>query len=274
MKRPIGNTVHLDDYQEIMEGVSAVKKAADFLRQRGVRTDLPHEHRLWEYGTGVQILLDHYKEKLPEIDVIDVGSGYSAFGPALAFFYNTQVVECEPDPICRDARMTCNVVLKQLGKKEIITTADDAMHLPDRKFDAVMCISVIEHVAVHEEMQVWEELGKRVKDGGILYVTVDCVPRKDGRYAYDNLRTQNFTLDDLKPRVAKLEEMGFATLGKPNWMYNGDAVFDYTFFRIGLVKNGASGTTFDMGGTVRDSGVRQESGDKPADAPVRSRWKR
>jgi SAM-dependent methyltransferase len=246
MTRTLVNALHPDDYSEIVEGVQAVQNAVQFLHHRGVRIEIPHTHRWWEYGTAVQLLLTHYKEDLPQIEVLDVGAGWGAVGPTLSLFYGTKVTECEPDLQCRQSRTRCNDILREQGKPEIDVTSRDILCLPDHKYDAVFCISVIEHLAPATEAACWRELVSRLKPNGLLFITMDCVPDPRKQYAFDNLRCQNFT-------------MGMIPMGKPDYAYKGSFVFDYSFFRAGFVKNG-SHITNDVERTVRDSGVRAEPG--------------
>jgi hypothetical protein len=87
------------------------------------------------------------------------------------------------------------------------------------------------------ERPLWRALADRVKANGMLYITTDCVERKDGKYVFDNLRMQNFTVADLRERVEDLTSDGFTPMGVPDWRYHGPMVHDsYTFFRAGLLK--------------------------------------
>lgn len=236
--RPIGNTICKLDYPEITDGVAAADRATAYLRHKGVRIEIPTEHRMWEYGTAIQIALQHYQERMDRIEVLDVGAGWGVLGPALSFHYDTQVFECEPDPACRKDREKCNAVLKAHKRKGIVVSADDILHLPEMRFDVVCCVSVIEHLPPDVEKACWWELARRVKPGGLLYLTMDCVPLHGRSYQFDNLRQQNFTVDDIKPKVELLQSYGFSPLGKPEFCYNGAYVYDYTFYRLGMLNDG------------------------------------
>lgn len=237
MRRPIGNTVHPDDYTEIHEGVDAIKRATSYLQSRGVTIEIPHQHRYWEYGTAIQILLNSYQERMPDIDVLDIGAGWGAVGPALSLFYNTQVTECEPLEHCRASRQKCNKVLQELGKKPINVIDNDLFTLPKKQYDAVFCISVLEHVKKIDEPYAWTALAEKVKKGGVLYLTCDCMENPEQPHQYDNLRETNYKVQDMMFRLGVLQNLGFTTMGKPDFTYNGNLVFDYTFFRVGLFKS-------------------------------------
>lgn len=236
MRRPIGNTIHSDDFADIYEGINVIKSATRYFQSRGAIVEIPHVNRYWEYGTGIQILLDHYREKLPDIEVLDIGSGNGAIGPALSLHYNTKVTECEPLPVCRDNRKKCNDILRQANKKEMELLAGDLFHLPKKQYDVVLCISVLEHVTKLDEPYAWGALAERVKPGGILYITCDCMSEPEKPHMYDELRETNYCTKDLEFRISVLSNLGFATMGRPDYTYNGNQVFDYSFFRVGLLK--------------------------------------
>jgi len=111
-------------------------------------------------------------------------------------------------------------------------------NLPDSTFDAVFCISVLEHVEPVSERLAWSNLASRVGRGGLLFITTDCVEHKGRTYMWDQYRRQNFTLEMLKERVEGLTSHGdFTPMGQPDWEWKGPQVHDYTFFRVGLIKN-------------------------------------
>jgi SAM-dependent methyltransferase len=237
MTRPFVGTIVPEDYGEIVEGVQTVKRATKYFQDHSANIAIQHEHRFWEYGSAVQALLSMYGERMPELKVLDVGSGYGALGPTLALTYNTQVTECEPEAESRVSRRQVNQILRQANKNQINVGPENLDTLPDTEFDAVFCISVLEHVP--EEGKAWSQLAKRVKKNGLLFITTDCVPAKGKKYQLDFARNHNFTPLDLKERVEQVQTLGFATMGKPDYAWHGPQVFDYTFFRAGLIRLGA-----------------------------------
>lgn len=238
MKRPLVGTLHPSDYVDIHDGVIAAQKATEYLRSQGARIEIPTEHRWWEYGTAIQMMLDHYKERISDIDVLDVGSGWGAVGPALSLTYNTTVTEYEPGGGERHDRQRTIQILKNAGRKGINLHSFTLETMPAQDYDVVLCISVLEHTDPAKEKSFWLELGNRVRPNGLFYMTTDCVPEAGKAYTFDNLRTHNFVLDELKERVEMMIEHGFTPLGKPEYVYNGNYVHDFTFFRCGMIKNG------------------------------------
>lgn len=224
------------DYPLINDGVDFVQQTITNFTHNGCRIEIPHPHRLWEYGSAVQLALMYEKDfkSKGKIKVLNVGSGWDALGPALAL-KGMQVLECEPDAGCRKDREQVNATLiKQ--KYYPIELSDAGVHnLPDKLFDLVYCISVIEHCP--DEQNGWRRLAERVKYKGILFITTDVMPRPGKGFTFDHLRVTNYTIDMLRERVEMLEkDYGMQVIGEIDYQYNGSHVFDYSFFRVGLRK--------------------------------------
>lgn len=233
-KRPLVGTIHEDDWIEISVGVDLVKSTTQYLASRGVPVAVQCHYRYWEYGTVVQMIIDHYG-KPGLLDVLDVGAGFGALGPTLQMTYDLNMTEYEPDGSCFMQRERCNTVLKSHGKKGINLRQCDLMNMPEQDFDVVACVSVIEHVLVEHERQCWSNLTKCVRPNGLLFIDVDCVPDKTKKYESDQYRAQNFTIDDIKERIDILQQQGFEMIGEPDWNYNGSFLYgEYTFFRVGM----------------------------------------
>ena len=222
------------DYPIINRGVTFVKEKTEFFRSKGCRIEIPVEHRYWEYGSAVELAWRHRcKYPLQErTKVLNVGGGWDAVSPALAYDIVYDITDCEPDGICRNDRKKVNEVLVGLQRYPIYLLPNGLDNLPEEDYDLVYCISVLEHV--NNEIEQWKHLADRVGEGGTLFVTCDCVPTLGKGYTFDHMRKTNYTLDKLKERVEMIKEMGFNTLGEPDYNYNGDYVYDYTFFRAGF----------------------------------------
>jgi len=240
--RPYVGTILAEDYEFIRPGIKAVKDATIWFRTHGAHIDIQHEQRYWEYGSAVQAMMS-LPAKLNRMEVLDVGSGHGALGPTLALTWGHQVTECEPDPGALQSRVECNRILAQVGRDPITVIQQGIDNLPEREFDAVCCMSVLEHIA-GDTQEHWVELAKRVKKGGLLFVTVDCLQYENKVYHNDNLRNQKFTPEFMKTKVDWLMNQGFTPLGgEPDYRWNGAYVFDYTFMRIGMerIVNGDAG---------------------------------
>ena len=238
MKRTLVNTLHPDDYQDIKQGVEIAMHAVTELQKQGCPIIIPHTHRWWEYGTGIQMMLDHYKERMPDLAILDVGSGWSGFGPALNYTFNSHVIEYEPVAQYRNDREKTNMVLKGNGKRGLYIHSFGLENMPAQDYDVVCCISVLEHVPKHFEQQAWRELAARVRKGGLMYMTTDVVEDPTIPHVFDELRVMpNYTLPEMKQRVDMLvNECGMIALGKPDYKWNGNQVHDFTFFRAAFMK--------------------------------------
>lgn len=243
--RPMVGTIHEDDWAGIDQGVKIAQMATRELHAAGVRIVIPHEMRWWEYGSAIQLVLRwmaREKESVAKIrpmDILDIGSGWGVVGPALLLQFDRLIhmTEYEPDQMYWADRAMCNQYLERTGRAPINYHHFDLMAMPEQDYDAVFCISVLEHVpSPHPERECWAELAKRVRPGGVLFVDVDTVPvqKPKGGYVFDELRAHNFDIGELKDRVRILEDCGLVPIGQPDWNYNGSVVHDFTFFRIAM----------------------------------------
>lgn len=170
-----------------------------------------HRHRAWEYGLVLRALRDQ-----GAIDVLDVGGGGSNFAPAAAWV-GMQVTQVDPEdygPWVADQSLKIGKSIKYV-RNDFLTYDGD-------QFDAVVCISVLEHVP--DDFVFYRKLASHVKIGGLLALTVDFWP--DGaRKSPDHLRTYN------EDRLSALAQSvpGFETLGKLDYSNHGANVYSYTF---------------------------------------------
>lgn len=239
--RPMTGSLHEADWADIDYGVKVAQHATKRLKDGGVRIEIPTPARWWEYGSVIQLVKD-WKDTRPTwqgMDVLDVGSGWGAVGPALCLEYDdVRVTEYEPDQMYWADRESCNRVLAAWSRPQISYAHYDIMHMPVQQFDLVSCVSVMEHIPPAMEQQCWVELVKRIRPGGVLFVDVDCVPDPTKQYVCDEMRAHNFTIREMMDRVIGLESLDMVPLfGEPDWNYNGNAVHDsFTFFRVTMVK--------------------------------------
>jgi ubiquinone/menaquinone biosynthesis C-methylase UbiE len=175
-----------------------------------------HPRRAWEYG-----LVLHALREVGCSNVLDVGGGGSAFAPAAAWI-GMQVTEVDPE----DYSAWVAEQSRRIGKS-IRYEQCDFMAYPDREFDAVTCISVLEHVP--DDFAFYKKLARHVRPGGVLALTVDFWPDAK-RKSPDHLRTYN------EDRLSALAQSvpGFETLGKLDYGHLGQYVRDYTFASLVL----------------------------------------
>lgn len=123
-----------------------------------------HEHRRWEYSLALNLLRENYC-----YSVLEVGGGGSLFQPMLTSF-GFDVVEIDNS----DQTQTLE---KQGSKLNIILNYERANFLEwksQRQFDAVICLSVLEHIDHH--LHFFMKLLKHMKVGGISFITFDFHP--------------------------------------------------------------------------------------------------
>lgn len=243
--RTLINSLHPDDYDDMMKENLELQDICKLLQTEGLNIEIPHHHRYWEYATVLKMILDDCKlyrdhwdklplERLGSFNFLDVGSGHGLMGPALSCLYNISVTECEPSDYAH--RTQTNAWLKLHGYKEIKVIPCDTDNLPREQYDMVSCISVIEHMHADVEARCWKNLVDRIRPGGLFFADVDCVENPNVPHVYDNLRVHNFTIPELKDRVEHLKSLGMEPIGEPDYNWNGNQVFDFTFFRIGMRK--------------------------------------
>lgn len=233
--RPLIGTLKMDDYPDIGDGIFAAQYSTNHMKAHGARIEIPTEHRWWEYGTAIQMMLNEFGKGIETSKVMDVGSGWGAFGPAMAYVYGATVTECEPGNERFD-RAKVNEILRNASKPEIRVLPNTTDDLPAEQFDMVTCISVIEHMPATVEARCWENLVARIRPGGLFFCDVDCVIDQTKSYVFDYLRAHNFTCEEMKERVQWLKKLGMEVIGQEEYTYNGNMVHDFTFFRIGMRK--------------------------------------
>ena len=213
-------SIELSDYNELDKGLAAAYYSNGVCLGKGLPVYIPHAHRMWEYASALQTLFEH---PMPR-SVLDIGCGHSILGPAAYLAKKVRLTELEPLAQYADRGQVLSPLCD--GKYEFIRGAlPDG---PDKQFDAVFCISVMEHIQEKVQRMSWKRVASFVGDGGVLAVTVDC--GVDG-VGDAREREKMFGMDDVKQAVAWLEESGI-TVNDCDYTAYPPQVNDYTFFRI------------------------------------------
>jgi SAM-dependent methyltransferase len=235
-------TIDEEDYKLINLEVKLLKDTQKILTEKGVRIDIGHEHRFWEYGMSLKALQDWMCDvsKTDNPKIIDVGAGLGLLGPSLSYGQNLSICEVEPNTSYKYDRSLCNAVLLDLKKPIITWTGGQSLdifssfHKATNYYDVVFCISVIEHVA--DDHAFLRKLSEIVAPGGLLFLTTDVMPVMPGKYHFDNLREHNYTMFDICKKIEYLRSIGFELLGESDLEYKGDKVFNYSFASIAMVR--------------------------------------
>jgi SAM-dependent methyltransferase len=176
-----------------------------------------HPRRAWEYGLVLHALREYGCRT-----VLDVGGGGSVFAPA-ATWVGMEVTEVDP----ADYQQWVASQSAKVGKPIAYEQCDFMSYVGEHDFDAVTCISVLEHV--EDDAAFFRKLARHVKPGGVLAVTVDFWP--DGqRKSPDHLRTYN--QDSLLALANDLDD--FELFGPLDYSHLGAYVYDYTFASLVL----------------------------------------
>lgn len=146
----------------------------------GVNYRMEHPHRRWEYGIALKVIREN---KIKTI--LDVGGGGSILAPTLAWL-DYEVTEVDPG----DVGFWIEAQTKRINKPIYFIQQDYFAYEKTQYFDAVICISVIEHI--EEDEKFFLELLKPLESGGLLILTTDFHPDGTAKVP-GHLRTYNRT---------------------------------------------------------------------------------
>lgn len=241
-------TLEPTDYNEVAFEMNQLEWLTKEFRAQTpkARIDAPdtigHPHKMWEWARALYAIRNIYRER-KDVSIIDVGAAFSLLGPALGYL-GYDLVEAEVDGPCGVEREKINEFLRRSpgfeGKPiNWIQAGFGSLHERCKAkglYDVVMSISTIEHVSLDLEVLAWKEMADLTKPGGLLIVTMDCVPVSKKGYMYDDVRWTNYDMKMVKARVDELKSYGFSTLGNEDYEYHGNYINDYSFASIHMVK--------------------------------------
>jgi ubiquinone/menaquinone biosynthesis C-methylase UbiE len=166
----------------------ALAKLEASYRAGGVPTSLPEipqylkvcrwPFRQLEYSLALDVLLEHLR---PGDRYLDAGSGVTPLGHILAAkAVQTDACDANQRLIDELRRFRPEDVF---GSRVKYATQDlTRLSYADEMFDAVSCISVLEHIPAPFDQAAVREMLRVLKPGGVLVLTVDFTPpAADGR---------------------------------------------------------------------------------------------
>lgn len=211
-------SLHPDDYTDPV----LVEYIKIFNDLRGdIPASIQHPHRKWEYCIALAAV--DYGLKDWCVDLLEVGSGGSLFAPlAVRLGYDVVIVDPE-DSVQLAARQDSTIKIVQEDFFEFETGDKINLH------DAVVCLSVIEHV--ENDIEFFQKLLKHTHR--ILFLTTDFSMTGE-QFVPHHLRT--YSPHDLQNLTDIANSMGFVLLDEPQWIDNGSRVFDYNFASLCLVR--------------------------------------
>ena len=174
-----------------------------------------HEHRKWEYGIALKVIQERDVKT-----ILDVGGGSSLFSPGLANLdYDVTQVNLDEDD------KTIKKQSKFVGKDIKYIQTDFLTYKGRKKYDVVVCNSVLEHVP--DDVEFFKKLLNYVKIGGVLVLTVDY--NSSGKqFSGSHLRTYNRKA--LVELINIAHRDGFSPYkNKYEYLDISNVVYDYTF---------------------------------------------
>ena len=234
----ISRSLRLEDYQELA-------KEAAFVDEIQAQAGSPHPvhpqhaHRRWEYALAQRALKDTFGDRT-NILVGDFGCGIGLWTPiALALGHQVKAYEIwaygdeewfvmqQIENVTRGMNLAPNFEMRHVA----IGSLGDA----DRDFDAVYCISTLEHI--QEERRAFDDLCKSVRPGGLLFLTMDF-SNVESEVVMANNSFQRMYSERLLGRLAGYaKENGLGLLGgKSDWAYTVPLVHHYSFCSIAFTK--------------------------------------
>lgn len=233
MRRPYTRSLDPQDYEFLTHAEPIRKFEAEMM----VPHCRSHEHKIWENASIMQQLEELGVPK--DASVIDVGSGGMFFPPYLAMIGGYRDLTLTDSMDNQDITQMVRVQERAYGihMPVIAVRAENMDMLPSARWDVVMCISTIEHIAADQHDNALRELWRLTKPGGLIFITSDyfrsvhgqldfaqaaASPYKDGQQTcYHKELILNL------PTVIPVEFVGATDLD-----YRGDFVHNYSFCNV------------------------------------------
>jgi 2-polyprenyl-3-methyl-5-hydroxy-6-metoxy-1,4-benzoquinol methylase len=159
--------------------------------------------RKLEYSFALDALVRHLQ---PGDRYLDAGCGVTPFAHAIAG-WQVEAVACDADGRLIDG-LRASKPERIYGTFVTYATQDlRETSFPDASFDAISCISVLEHIPAPDDQRVIHELMRLLKPRGILVMTLDFTPSPTsstiGRWRYYARRVANLARDRQCFEIAK-----------------------------------------------------------------------
>lgn len=210
----LSKTLELPDYEKLGQHVKCVDNLLS------IPSRMEHTHRRWEYAMTYKAL-DEEGVKT----VLDVGGSGSLLTPVLI---QAGMDVLQVDPADNEWLLSKQGLI--LGKELAYDRVHFELWEKDDMFDAVVCISVLEHVP--DDIAMFRKLLKHALK--TVVITVDFSPTGKAVLA-GHIRTYNQEMMENFISIAK--EQGFVTAGgEYDYSKPGNHVNGYNFASLVLVK--------------------------------------
>lgn len=206
-----------------------------------------HPIRAWEYSQALRALERHIEEvcldpadpqpfeKLMPLtgsvaNLCDVGGAGSNFWKTLLPYTTRDIIRVDPAGAGGE--------VGRYQSFQLSLAAYVRLNGQTALFDAVFCLSVIEHVG--DVQPFLDDLCALVRPGGLLVLTCDTGPgtQLDDTYHFHWMRKWIASPGILDRLTAALQAKDFQPLGDVDFTYHGPTVFDYTVASLAFVRKG------------------------------------
>jgi SAM-dependent methyltransferase len=221
MTLPLSKTLDSADYLDLAPELVLVDRHFHAVRPQ-------HNARRWEYALALRALatweLSAPTGRLQSKRLADVGGAGSPFTHmANTRNWNTTII---------DGAAPSGMEYGRFASVEL----EEYMETAGRLKDAVVCLSVLEHV--EDLNQFCYHLACLVAPGGLLFLTMDCWDKEGPDTAHFHwMRKRIFNplvRADLADTFCRRD---FSRLGETDWDYHGDQLYgSYSFASLALVK--------------------------------------
>jgi SAM-dependent methyltransferase len=192
-----------------------------------------HPIRAWEYSLALRAL-EHSGWDFNEsrgLLFADIGGSGSNFWRTLTRYTSKPITAVDPNHVWSsqdEAALFFRDTLARFKKQE-----------PTKQFDAVFCLSVIEHVPSDDLRQFEKDLCSLVKPGGLLVLTCDAAESHPDVFHFNWMRERIYTPGGLAAlHVVLAGSHGMQPLTPPEYRWEGPTVYDYSVASLVLTKKG------------------------------------
>jgi len=136
--------------------------------------------RQLEYSFALEALLNHLR---PGDRYLDAGCGVTPLAHVIANS-GVRAEACDGDQ--REIEALRDLKPETIYGSYVNFSAQDLTQLgyPNGSFDAISCISVLEHIPAPHDQQALRELWRVLKPGGLMVLTVDFIPGDAAGYRH------------------------------------------------------------------------------------------
>lgn len=189
-----------------------------------------HPIRAWEYSQALKAL-DLWiglHDPLESLLIADIGGAGSNFWHTFRHYTTKPATAIDPNHVWSSAEEAALFFRDTLSAFK--------QQNPDQRFDAVFCLSVIEHVPSKELQQFERDLCSLVKPGGLLVLTCDVGEKHPDVCHFYWMRERIYTPAGLAALAIVLQGMyGMQPLTPPAFRWEGPTVYDYTVGCVAMV---------------------------------------